>query len=328
MNQLKSIINVKPVVIAVIDSGISNELLLSNTLVIEKITLTEKGTVWGNAVDEHGHGTAIAGMLSEFCGNSIELIIIKILNENCRSTSIQMIKAIEMAIEMKPDIINMSLGTEDFTYKGDLVRLCNLAQLNDILITTTTSKNNISTLPYILEGTIKVLTHSQLRNDKYLYSDHIDRFYTLGAAHIVPWKNGRIVFINQNSFATPYFIKEFILIKKNEGFKSNYDACNALLTKCKNISNIENNIINKEMPINRLIFNEIIQIVRRNYKDFNESHNSFIQDLDSKFCVELLQVIKNEFAYEIPVSYFNIYDFEYISNLSNKIDAILNGTIN
>jgi hypothetical protein len=301
------------VVIAIIDSGVS-----SNLNVKSNIKYSCNLSTSNSIEDGHGHGTALIGMLDEFCYSKVEFIVIKILDDQCRCTSKTLLEALDIAMELAPDIINLSLGTEDISLRSEFEARWRIAFLKDILLVTTTDENNMS-LPFMVSGTTGVKTNRFLLNDRGLYVDDNSVFHTIGSPHIVPWLKGKYVFINKNSFATPYFIREFVNYKLNNHFIDNYNALFEFKKQCRLITELEIKNSSPVIPNDFELYNRLLAIVRSIIPDFDEEKNTFSQGLSMEGCLDILFSLEKKSNVKILFTHFNIYDFEYVSNLSDKI---------
>ena len=115
------------VTVAVIDSGLygaadgeSHE-DIDPSKVVSPYNAISGGT---NVSDDHGHGTFVAGMIIANTNNSagiagimpnVKLMPIKVSTKDRDASISDVIKAIEYAVDNGADIINMSLGTNDFS---------------------------------------------------------------------------------------------------------------------------------------------------------------------------------------------------------------------
>lgn len=77
--------------------------------------------------DDHadcaGHGTACAGIIRRKASEA-ELYSVRIFDESLQADSRLLIAAIEWALEERMDLINLSLGTTEVTYRDALERIC------------------------------------------------------------------------------------------------------------------------------------------------------------------------------------------------------------
>lgn len=315
----KKDVNVKKnkTIIALIDSGLGSFPHL-NAKIKYKYNLSGEKTI----ADGHGHCTALLGMLDEFCGISIELIIIKVLNEQCRCSSKTLLEALDMAIDLEPDIINLSLGTENLALMEEFEIRCKKAFFKDIILVTTTVENNDS-LPFLIERTVKVKSHENIFEANQLYLDEKSIFYTLGIPHIVPWKNGEYVFINRNSFVTPYFISEFVKCKNSLNNNNNYAVLSEVTKGCTEYSQIKLKEIKVAEPMDQVIYNTMTSIISCFIPSLKSVQSTFVQGLKINNCIDVLRKTEEIMGQKIPFTHFNLYDFTYLSNLSNKIVKIL-----
>ncbi|AKG33382.1 S8 family serine peptidase [Paenibacillus durus] len=306
----------KKTTIALIDSGIDESSQIKAKIKY-KYNLSEEKTI----VDGHGHSTALIGMLDEFCGDSIELIIIKVLNDQCRCSSKTLLEALDMAIELKPDIINLSLGTDNLSLRREFEARCDQAFSKDIVLVTTTVETS-DTLPFMIEKTVKVKSHENIIEANQLYLDKKSVFYTLGIPHIVPWKNGKYVFINRNSFVTPYFISKFVEFKNSHDL-NNYSILREVRGNCVGFSQIQLKEIKVTEPIDQNLYNRVISIISQFIPNIEGIQSTFTQGLNINNCIDVLMKVEKTLGQKLPFAHFNLYDFTYVSNLSNKIKGFL-----
>lgn len=95
--------------VAIIDTGISEELLRKSNITPGKnfINQTEQ------PIDDNGHGTALASIIYDISGPyPIEIIPLKSANSKGLLDVSSIIKAVDYAIELDVDIINLSFGAK------------------------------------------------------------------------------------------------------------------------------------------------------------------------------------------------------------------------
>ena len=134
--------------ILIIDTGMNSSIdnLKTNILLdLNNNSIFEKNIK--NAVNEHGQ--IIAEIINSLCSD-IELHSICIFDKTLSSDSRLLISALEIAVILKPDIINLSLGTFNLRYFFKLKSIINkLAKLNCILVISHSNINQKSYLPYM-----------------------------------------------------------------------------------------------------------------------------------------------------------------------------------
>lgn len=120
MNMDESILTAdydRDVKVAVIDSGLSDEHKIFST---ER--LDEKSYDFVEAVsdltDPIGHGTAVTGIIEECTPDNVQILALRVFNEEGLTTDSLVCTAIQYAIENNADIINMSFGGTTDEMKG------------------------------------------------------------------------------------------------------------------------------------------------------------------------------------------------------------------
>ena len=134
--------------IAIIDSGVD---FIDKVQISKRINLIpEEEGVNPLCDDTTGHGTLVAGIIaaqqtsdSELHGinDNVELISIKVLDENNQAPLGRIIEAVEVAIEQDVDIINISMGTD--VYSKAFENTIKTAQDNDILVVASTGNDGV-----------------------------------------------------------------------------------------------------------------------------------------------------------------------------------------
>ena len=114
------------VTVAVLDSGINQD-----HIIFEGKTISDKScsfTVPEGSEEEHvpeyeddsGHGTAVAGIIAESTSDNIELMIIKITDDDGNISYIDAELALEYAVDNGADVVNMSFSSMVEVYFTDL----------------------------------------------------------------------------------------------------------------------------------------------------------------------------------------------------------------
>lgn len=129
--------------VAVMDTGISH----SNLSVVGGISTVDYTNSW---LDDHGHGTHIAGIIAAQpnlenkvtgIAPNVELYSVKVLDNQGYGTLQDILEGIDWAIENDIDVINMSLGTDQ--YSKSLEDLINEAINQEIIIVAATGNKGI-----------------------------------------------------------------------------------------------------------------------------------------------------------------------------------------
>lgn len=153
------LLNKRKIVVAVIDSGMDTSIGdMGNYVKYQTgfIMNTHGGIVEDKDMRaRHEHGTAIGMIIKSLCSN-VEFISINILDEKLLSDGRLLIYSFKKAIELKPDVIHLSLGTTKFRYRFELWRLVRLAEKNNIIVVSALNNKGVKSYPACIKGVIKV----------------------------------------------------------------------------------------------------------------------------------------------------------------------------
>lgn len=176
----------RPVKIVVLDSGIDIDKGGLKEHVKESLhyRIDNNGILLEKKDFSHSsdHGTVIAMAIKHIIPN-IEFISMNILNEDLSSDGRILLHAFKKAIEYKPDIIHMSLGTKSFRYAKPLKKLAREAQEHKIFVVAAANNNRIKSLPARLKDVIGVLGSSNLHPENYCFFNKY--FYACDNVHEV-----------------------------------------------------------------------------------------------------------------------------------------------
>lgn len=118
--------------IVIIDSGADyKHLELENKISYGINLTTENDNNYFDYKDNSGHGTGVLGEIVKIAPKS-QIIIIKAMNKDGSGKLSDIIKALNFAISMKPNIINMSIGTK--IHNSDIEKMINKAVENNISV--------------------------------------------------------------------------------------------------------------------------------------------------------------------------------------------------
>lgn len=164
----------KPVRVVIIDSGIDLKCpLLSKKVVASTgILINEDGQLINtlNPEVKNFHGSIIAGIIHNI-GENVEFIDINILNECLSTDGRVLLHAFSRALQYKPDVIHLSLGTLSFRYYFALKRFVRMAQRNHVLIVAAADNNGRRSYPSHLNGVIGVKADPSKKLLQYSYKN-------------------------------------------------------------------------------------------------------------------------------------------------------------
>lgn len=319
--------------IAVIDSGISNHSAINSSLIIDgKSIIYNKDSIdiSNEFNDEHGHGTGVAGILCHEAPDA-NFYILKVLDNNKGCGGNALIKALEIALEMDVDIINLSLGTENMIYEERLKKLCNEAYNKNTYMVAASNNSYKFSLPYAIPHVFKVLPGTLMFNNKIYHIE--DEFLAQATPQMVPWINNSYALMGGSSFAAPRIsaslsklieihgkvtCKEMMQLLKNHSIKLE----NKNLINKKNFCYITSrrNISSDNCNLYKLIFNLVQDFLSVNI----QQKPLWQQVINNSNSYHILKTIENNLNINIDYQAFNLFDFYNISSLTNKINAYFN----
>ena len=168
--------------VAIIDSGINKEDAVCKLNIVKSLSINinennEITETCGSKCSNH-HGTVIADIISQINPN-VEIIDINILNDELQTNGHILLRAINRAIDLKPDIINISLGTNSIKYIAQMMKLIKSAVKNNIYIVAAHDNRDKITFPAALRDVIGVKRISTLckSNDNLIYAYEKNIYY-------------------------------------------------------------------------------------------------------------------------------------------------------
>jgi len=180
--------NAKPLVVAIIDTGIDSSFMKSSFL----CPTGHKDFTNTSLHDYHGHGTHVSGLIDQYVKNktindseTIEKIstikadycqiILKYFDPKHKDPLKAELQALRYAIDMKVDYINFSGGGVDFSHKENLLIKEALKKGIKIIVAAGNNGTNLSKLPFypaILDNRLYVVGNLSNNNVKALSSNY------------------------------------------------------------------------------------------------------------------------------------------------------------
>jgi subtilisin family serine protease len=134
--------------------------------------------------DTVGHGTAVMAAIQEKAP-AAEYFAVKLFGNSLRASSMQLMQAIEWAIQTRVAIVNLSLGTPNFDHRRAMQELVNRAQeAGVVLVAARNAGPSMPVLPGSLEGVIGVDVDWNLPRDRFRVADGV--FFASGFPRSLP----------------------------------------------------------------------------------------------------------------------------------------------
>ncbi len=196
--------------LAIIDDGVNKNNLgialdLENDLEVVDGSVRERSSYDTYA---HSHGTTCIGIISSyFTSFPCTVSSIKILSKHHRGSVDDMLIALNWCREHGIKVINMSIGTRDFTARNRLKTVVNEMAAEGIVIVAAEDNNGYFTYPAAFTNVIGVKALQNMLNDGILLNGNvgIDGIDFLAKAEHDVWLAGEKIKTSlSNSFATPY----------------------------------------------------------------------------------------------------------------------------
>lgn len=165
----------KKVVIVVIDSGI--DITKSDLELYVKESTGYRINCESYIVEDkemqhfYEHGTAVAMIIRHLCPQ-VELISINIFDKSLGTDGRIMLCAMDKAIDYKPDIIHMSIGTTRWVYLFKLKGLVKKAKRNGIIIVSAANNQGMKSYPAYSKHVVGVKGADIHNVNEYFYKDN------------------------------------------------------------------------------------------------------------------------------------------------------------
>lgn len=162
-------------IIAVIDDGIDDKFFEPGKIIFD-IEINEQLQIVKRKRDDNfilNHSTTCATIIKKYSPHAI-FASIKILNENAKGMSAQLIKALEWCMDNNLRLINLSLGTIDFRDYDPIKDIVNKAYNRGFIIVAACNNRDIISYPASLENVIGVKSDKSntLKGCEYTYHEN------------------------------------------------------------------------------------------------------------------------------------------------------------
>ena len=193
--------------IAIVDSGIdASHSGVGDVAGGIHIQIREEGEVLflDDYADCTGHGTACAGIIRKKAPDAM-LYSVRIFDDSLLADGRVLIAAIQWCIDNEMDMVNLSLGTTDVTFKASLQKICRKAVDAGVILVVAENNDGGESYPAVFPEVIGVTGGAIYEVDGFYYrkGQRIE-CVARGDEQRVCWLNGKHIMTGGNSFASPH----------------------------------------------------------------------------------------------------------------------------
>ena len=195
--------------VAIIDSGIDPT--------HEKIGKVHKvllDSVSPQADFDAGHGTACAGIISQIAP-TVALYDVRIFDGSLRADGAALLSAIRWTIEHRMDVVNLSLGTTEVSFRDALAKACHQAREAGVILVAAEHNDGRESYPAVFPDVIGV-TGGEVRGSYgyYYRPRHAIECVARGDAQRVCWTDPPYLMVSGTSFAAPHITGVVALMRQ------------------------------------------------------------------------------------------------------------------
>lgn len=305
--------------IAIIDSGLTPAFLPKNNRIFYQGNISPNGDINSNTTDFSGHGTSIVNILDDACSDD-DFLIIKILDQRNTAKEKQLKKALEIALEMKADVVNLSLGIEKKSMDPELLELLELFNYNKSFIVTTTTSTNVNNPLYKNSNVVKVLGLSGISRYAQIYYDGV--FYRNNLPQLRKWIGEKFKIIGGNSFCVPYIVAQIDTclkanMRKNEVLQNLMHTSNSI--NPPDFGRLSQVHIEKETISDMDTYRTVLKLIEIFLTEPLVSTELFTNGISNKNITRFIDYLNRNLFVQLNEKNIEFEDLCFVENLSNKI---------
>lgn len=305
--------------IAVIDSGLIPTFLPKNNRIFYQGNIMPNGDINSNTIDFSGHGTSIVNILDDACSGD-DFLIIKILDQRNTAKEKQLKKALEIALEMKADVVNLSLGIEKKSIDPELLELLELFNYKKSFIVTTTTSANVNNPLYKNPNVVKVLGLPGISRYAQVYYDGV--FYRNNLPQLRKWIGKKFKVIGGNSFCVPFIVAQIdaclkLNMQRNEVLQYLMHTSNIIsLSDFEQLSQFH---IEKETISDIDTYRTVLRLIENFLTEPLVAAELFTNGINNKNITGFIDYLSSKLFIELNEKNIEFEDLFFVENLSNKI---------
>ena len=161
-----------------------------------------------------GHGTACAGIIRKGAPDA-EVYSVRIFDASLGADGRALVSAIRWAVAHRMDVVNLSLGTTDVTFREAVAEACREAVEAGVILVAAAHNDGRESYPAVLPEAIGVAGGRVYDRYGYFYrSDHAIECVARGDEQRLCWLEGREIMAGGSSFAAPTITAVVALIRE------------------------------------------------------------------------------------------------------------------
>ena len=151
-----------------------------------------------------GHGTACAGIIHQIAP-AVALYDVRIFDDSLRADGSTLLAAIRWTIEHRMDVVNLSLGTTDVSFRDELAKVCHQAREAGVILIAAEHNDRRESYPAVFPDVIGV-TGGKVRGryGYYYRPKHAIECVARGDVQRVCWTDPPYLMVSGTSFAAPH----------------------------------------------------------------------------------------------------------------------------
>ncbi len=161
-----------------------------------------------------GHGTACAGIIRQIAPTAI-LYDVRIFDESLTADGSALLAAIRWTIEQQMDVVNLSLGTTDVSFRDGLAEVCCQARDAGVILVAAEHNDGRESYPAALPDVIGVAGGKVRGRYGYYYRPgHAIECVARGDAQRVCWTDPPYLMVSGTSYAAPHITGVVAMIRQ------------------------------------------------------------------------------------------------------------------